>query len=129
MPIERNDDPSMQITADELAAMASTADQYQNSAQAADVIFKRNARLAAEQIVALATNATNETVKLNAAKYIVERVMGRVPDNKTIDGDTGAPWDGVYNSIVVREPSAIERSEGKAVERTIIEVRTAPPTT
>lgn len=94
----------------DFAVIAAATDQIAHSAKSAEMVFRANARRAAEEIVSLALGAANERVRLDASKYVVERVMGKVPDTKDIDNkDGGAPWDSVYGTVV-REPSAEERA-------------------
>ena len=56
------------------------ADLFGNEgpAQKTKRIFDTNAPFAAAQIVDLATNATNDGVRLRASQYIVDRVLGPV---------------------------------------------------
>jgi len=117
MPIERNEDwdEAAAIEADEAFAAIATASIPVNPAKTAEQIFRQNASLAAEQIVALSLGGANERVRLDASKYIIERVLGRVGDMKPL-GDDDAPWAGVYGAII-REPSASERDNGKPVTR------------
>lgn len=84
-----------------------------SSEQRAQYVFQLNAELAATSIANLAVNATNERTRLDAAKYVVERVLGRVPDTKNMSAE-GDPWDGIY-SAVVKEPSAAARAKGAIV--------------
>lgn len=54
------------------------ADLYGNEgpAQRTKRIFDSNAPFAAAQIVDLATNGSNEGVRLRASQYVVDRVLG-----------------------------------------------------
>jgi len=111
MAIEINRDVDSQATAADFAAIAAATEQIATSGRNAEAIFRANAAAAATEIVNLALSSPNDSVRFNAAKYVVERVMGKVPDTKDFDKDgTGAPWEGVYSAIVVHEPSAIERA-------------------
>ena len=117
MPIERNEDWDADValaTDEEFAAIATAAIPI-NPAKTAEQIFKQNAAMAAEQIVALALGAANERVRLDASKTIIDRVLGRVGDVKP-NNDEDAPWAGVYSAII-REPSASERHSGQSVTR------------
>src|ERR1700741_1961091 len=90
----------------DFAVIAAATDQIAHSAKSAEMIFRANARRAAEGIGSLVLGASNEPVRLGRSKYVVERVMGKVPDTKDLDNkDGGAPWDNVYGTVV-REPSA-----------------------
>lgn len=57
-----------------------------DQAQHARDIFKEAAPMAARAICHLATFSRNERVRLDAAKYVVERNLGRVADDPTITG-------------------------------------------
>jgi hypothetical protein len=101
-----------EITDEELAALA-TPIRPKSYAAAAQDVFEQNAEDAAREIVLLAKGAMNDRVRLDAAKYIVDRTLGRVGDGKAVD-ETGAPWDNIFGSIV-REPTAEERQAGAAI--------------
>lgn len=110
MAIEINKDTDYHASDDDFAVIAAATEQIAQSGRNAEAIFKANAALAAKEIVSLALGAMNETVRLNAAKYVVERVMGKVPDTKDLNKDGDEPWAGIYGTIVVHEPSAEERT-------------------
>jgi hypothetical protein len=110
MAIEINHDAASQATEADFAVIAAATEQIQHSGRAAELVFRANARRAAEEIVNLAHSAANERVRLDAAKYIVERVMGKISEAKDLDAKDDAPWTGVYGAVVVREPSAEERA-------------------
>lgn len=77
-------------------------------------IFRDNLPLAAEVIGELMLNGEKESTRLNAAKYITERVLGRIPDNAgTAQSDV---WDDLFGSVA-REPTAEERASGTKVSR------------
>lgn len=112
MGIEINDDTDYHATEDDFTAIAAATEQIASSAINAQAIFQANARRAADELVNLALSANNETVRFNAAKYVVERVLGRVPDKAIDPKDSAAPWANVYEAIVVSEPSAAQRALG-----------------
>lgn len=78
-------------------------------------IFRDNLPLAAEVICHIALHGEKEGTRLNASKYVVERVMGRTPDAKA---DAGAqdPLMALFGSVL-REPNAEERQAGATVRR------------
>lgn len=78
-------------------------------------IFRDNVALAAEIIGELAVNGEKESTRLNASKYIVERVMGRLPDASASTGKDDMFTD--LFSSVAREPTAEERANGTRVSR------------
>jgi hypothetical protein len=77
-------------------------------------IFRDNLPLAAEVIGDLMVNGEKESTRLNAAKYITERVLGRVGDNVTSSATD--PWDNLFGAVA-REPTAEERAAGTRVSR------------
>ena len=98
-----------------LQAQPKASPSIQDNEKIAMAIFRDNVALAAEIIGDLAVNGEKESTKLNAAKYIVERVMGRTPDNNG-QSQQGDAWDDLFGSVV-REPTAEERATGTRVSR------------
>jgi hypothetical protein len=78
-------------------------------------VFRRNLPLAAEVIVSLAQDADKESVRLSAAKYVVERVMGAVGQAKQSPAEDSM-WEKFFGSVT-REPTAEERQAGISVSR------------
>lgn len=116
MPIERNPDWDAETTDAEFETLASAA--IATSTRSAEDIFKAAAPSAAQEIVNLSLNAVNERVKLDASKYVIDRVMGRVTDRGVMgDGDGTAPWADIYATTVIREPAASARAQGAPVVR------------
>jgi hypothetical protein len=89
---------------------ASRADEEKLAMQ----IFRDNLPLAANVICHLAVNAEKETTRLNASKYVVERVMGRIGEAKP-DAQSDQ-WEDLFGSVL-REPTATERETGARVSR------------
>lgn len=77
-------------------------------------IFRDNVALAAEIIGDLAINGDKESTRLNASKYIVERVLGKIGDTAT--NAQGDVWDELFSNVA-REPTAEERANGTRVSR------------
>lgn len=105
------------VTDEELQAFAQATEQTKAATyeQRTQGIFRQNGALAAAEICNLALGAANERVRLDASKYVVDRVLGRVSESKALEAE-GAPWEGVFGAIV-REPTAAERAAGKDVTR------------
>lgn len=117
MAIERNNDWDQEAADAEFATLATAATA--SSARSAEQIFRAAAASAAQEIVNLSINAVNERIKLDASKYVIDRVMGRVAERGfTNDDDNKAPWDDIYGTTVVSEPSATQRAQGAAVTHT-----------
>jgi hypothetical protein len=105
------------IPEDELKLLQSqpkASPSLQDNEKLAMQIFRDNLPLAAEVIGDLMVNGEKESTRLNAAKYITERVLGRVGENAT--GAGGDVWDNLFGSVA-REPTAEERAAGTRVSR------------
>lgn len=104
---------------DELAMMVTgqrtvpAKSQRDNDIALAEKVFRENLPVAAAVICGLAVNAEKETTRLNAAKYVVERVLGRVDVARQPVEDN--PYDFIEG--LLREPTAAERREGRPVSR------------
>jgi hypothetical protein len=112
--IERNEDWDSDMASDtdaQFATLAATA--IRDVVRTSEQVFRSNATAAAQQIVDLALSGANERVRLDASKYIIERVMGK-PGERT--EDDSAPWEGVYAASVRQEPSAAERASGARIK-------------
>jgi len=129
MAIERNPDWDQETADAEFATLATAATA--SSARSAEQIFRASASAAAQAIVDLSLSAVNERTRLDASKYIIDRVMGRVAERGFTDGDENkAPWDDIYGTTVVREPSATQRAQGAAVTaHALTRSRLQPPNT
>jgi hypothetical protein len=61
-----------------------------------------------KELVALATNASSEKVRLEASKYILDRVAGKIMPAAANDAGAEKPfWEDVLGTVV-REPSKYE---------------------
>jgi len=59
---------------------------------ATERIFKENAIVAAKSIVHLAVACTNERLRLDAAKYVVDRNLGRIGDTDPLQKQENDPF-------------------------------------
>lgn len=84
-----------------------------STAEEAAKIFRDHADVAALVLVEIATNSTSERNRMAAAKYICDRVLGRIGEAKPEQENN--PYD-IFSSIL-REPTAAERSSGRSVTR------------
>lgn len=95
-------------TDEELAALTNVAykQNRDKNANTVERIFADAAPDAARSILDLAENAASERVRLSAAQYVVDRVCGKIGDEK----DTGvkSPLEELLSGVVL-EPSAVER--------------------
>lgn len=73
-----NDNPDIQVTEDELAALKDEVDVLHegDTKKAADDLLIQKVMSSIQSISKLATSAATERVRLDASKYIVERVLG-----------------------------------------------------
>lgn len=89
---DANDNPDIQVTEAELSALKDEVDVLHegDTKQAADDFLTQKVMLSIQSIAKLATSASAERVRLDASKYIVERVLGplsKVDINKDPDKD------------------------------------------
>lgn len=66
-------------------------------------------------VIDIAMNSENERLRLDAAKYLIDRTLGRIPDALITSGSEQAGWEKIVNSTLV-EPSAEQRASGRAIE-------------
>jgi hypothetical protein len=59
----------------------------------AERIFRENLPVAAQAICHLARTATSQNMRMAAAKYVVERNLGRVVDPSSLPTKGEDPWD------------------------------------
>lgn len=57
--------------------------------------LRKNAAFAADSIAYLATHSENESIRLKASQYILDRVMGRITDTPITSGS-----EDVYTKLV-----------------------------
>ena len=81
----------------------------------AEKILLDNAQSIARELVALALKANSEKVRLEASKYILDRLAGRIPLAVVNDPNSEQqPWEDIIGTVV-REPSKYEL-EGTIVD-------------
>lgn len=74
----------------------------------AEKILLDNAQDIAKELVDLALSAKSEKVRLEAAKYVIDRLAGRVPLAPQPDtGEGKETWEGIIGTVI-REPSKYE---------------------
>lgn len=61
-------------------------------------LLEENLPVAVMAIAHLATYSETEVIRLNAARFVVERTMGPAERNMTNDGKHA--WDDIYNDVV-----------------------------
>jgi hypothetical protein len=99
----------MEITQEDLdrAIQVFTADP-DTYAKAAEHAFRKNAKAAAEEIAKIALYAESDKTRLDACKYITDRVLGRIKEREQTSNDK-EPWEGIFGTVT-REPTAEERA-------------------
>lgn len=77
-PSDANDNPEIEVTEDELAALRDEVDVLHGGdlIEMSDNLLREKTLSAITSISKLATGAAAERVRLDASKYIVERVLG-----------------------------------------------------
>lgn len=76
--------------------------------------LRKAAPNAANAIIDLALNSENDRIRLDAAKYILDRTLGKIPDANPA-GTQAAGWEQIIDSVLV-EPSANDRASGQAIQ-------------
>lgn len=70
-------------------------------------LFEENLPVAVMAIAHLATYSETEVIRLNAAKFVVERTMG--PAERVMAQDGKHAWDDIYEDVVVEAETFIKR--------------------
>lgn len=84
--------------------------------QAAQSLLRRNAMGAVKTVVDLALNAENERVRLSAAQYVLDRVLGKAEQAGAMNPTEKEGWQNIIESVLV-EPSAAARATGSDIVR------------
>jgi hypothetical protein len=72
-------------------------------------LFKENLPLAVMAICHMASYSDSEVMRLNAAKFVVERTMG--PAERGIaTGDTRHAWDDIYNDVTTQAEEFLRKN-------------------
>lgn len=75
-------------------------------------MFEENLPIAVMSICNLAVNSENDGVRLNAAKYVVDRTLGetsKLPD--TPEGKS--PWEQIYEHVLMEADSIVYDSSNQ----------------
>ena len=88
------------VTDDDLQALMVEAETFNinDPRELADKMLQENLVMAIQSIANIARHGTNERTRLDASKYITERVLGKVTDGAKI-GDTPR-WESLIASAV-----------------------------
>jgi hypothetical protein len=70
-----------------LTSLESTLHPEETTAQFAQRIFTENAPLAAQQIVSIAQHGSTDRIRLEASKYVTDRVLGKIGEAAKPDED------------------------------------------
>lgn len=85
-------------------------------ARATQKVFEERAHEVAAELVRIALHGATDRSRIDAGKYIVDRVLGRIKDRD----DAAAvkePWEDIFGAVT-REPTAAEREAGMRVTKT-----------
>lgn len=97
------------VSDDEIRSLmeaSQTPEQLAVRRRVVDRLFEDSAAMAAKAIVELAQNSPHDKIRLDAAKYIVERTIGKIADKPV---DTTPHWEQEFaRHAVYREPSKYE---------------------
>lgn len=98
-PEEDPDKPDTWVPDDVIAGLAMERQMFAEETEETSVrkIFRLNAPAAAAAVVHIALHGSNERLRLDASKYVVERVIGRVGDD--VYGETN-PVDDFISSVI-----------------------------
>jgi hypothetical protein len=77
------------------------------AAMEAESILLGRAKDIADELLRLATEAKSEKVRLEASKYILDRIAGRIPITAPDSFNDKQPWEEVLGTVF-REPSKYE---------------------
>lgn len=84
-------------------------------AAAAEEVFRQNCEKAAKQIVEIGLHGETDKLRLDACKYITDRVLGRIKEKEATSTEK-EPWESIFGTVV-REPTAEERAHGARPEK------------
>lgn len=87
-------------------AMEQAVYPHEAPEETAQRLFNENAATAAQSIVRLAATSVNERVRLSAAVYVIERVLGKTPTTPT---NAKAPWEKLIAATLVDVESYANR--------------------
>lgn len=71
----------------------------------AERILKENLPIAAQSVVQLAVHSKSERIRLDAARYVIERNLGRVEVGRQLEAASN-PWDDLYDKVLVEVDQA-----------------------
>lgn len=74
-------------------------DRVETPAQSARRLFQENSPAAALSIIHIAMYGSNERLRLDAAKYVTDRVLGRPGDDLLQDGGKDLPLDALIKQM------------------------------
>lgn len=104
------------VTDADLELLQGPLDPPGNYEKAAQSLLRRNAMSAVKTVVDLALNAENERVRLSAAQYVLDRVLGKPEQAGAMATTEKEGWQNVIESVLV-EPSADARAAGSDIVR------------
>jgi len=103
------------ISDEELAALAQPLDPPGKYEAIAQKRLRQLAPDAVNVIVEIMNHSENDKTRLDAAKYVLDRALGKIEAPATESG-TRPAWQDIIDSVIV-EPNAAARAAGQAIER------------
>lgn len=103
------------ISDEELAALAQPLDPPGKYEAIAQKRLKQLAPDAVAVIVDIMNHSENDKTRLDAAKYVLDRALGKI-EAPTVSGGDRPAWESVIDSVLV-EPDAAARAAGQAIAR------------
>ena len=101
----------------EALTMERSISPNETDVQIAQRLFTENAPHAAKRIIELGRRANSERTRLDANKYIVDRVLGRLTDKGFNFADKDDPFTQLYEAVTrdatESEAKAIDRAKGR----------------
>lgn len=87
------------VSDDALASLATERQLHEDETEegTARRLMRENVGVATLSIIHLATHGSNDRLRLDASKYIVERVLGRVGDDAF--GDERSPLENMFRKL------------------------------
>jgi hypothetical protein len=95
---EKNEETLSGLTAEDLKSLESERLLYsETESQMAGRMFRQNLVPAVRSLTQIALHSSNEKLRADASKYIIERNLGRVQDNPP--APTHDPMQDLYNAV------------------------------
>ena len=99
-PSQAHEEEDTWVSEDEVRALADEREILNyDEVEQAERILKENLPAVTHSIIKLARSASSETVRLNAAKYVMDRNLGKITEPQTDEDDV---LKELYEDVTVR---------------------------